>query len=102
MFHDGSKTARNGTLLTLCAVKGAPLDTRDVGTVTVESFGPAELRWRQAMAAALYGPRGFYTNAAPKDHFRTSSLASDLFAAALLRLVMYTDESLGGPTRSTW
>jgi SAM-dependent MidA family methyltransferase len=49
------------------------------------------------MAAALYGPRGFYTNAAPKDHFRTSSLGSDLFAAALLRIVMDTDESLGRP-----
>jgi SAM-dependent MidA family methyltransferase len=68
-----------------------------VGTVTVESFEPAELPWLQAMETALYGPRGFYSNAAPKDHFRTSSLASDLFAAALLRLVLDTDESLGRP-----
>ena len=63
----------------------------------MHSFEPAFVPWQQAMAAALYGPRGFYSNAAPKDHLRTSSITSDLFAAALLRLVLDTDESLGWP-----
>lgn len=42
--------------------------------------------WRTAMGDALYGPAGFFRTHAPRDHFRTSSHASGLFAAALLRL----------------
>jgi SAM-dependent MidA family methyltransferase len=53
--------------------------------------------WRQAMAAALYGPAGFFTTSAPGAHFRTSAHVTDLFALALLRLVIDTDDSLGRP-----
>ncbi|MCI0689583.1 MAG: SAM-dependent methyltransferase [Sporichthyaceae bacterium] len=45
------------------------------------------LPWREAMAAALYGPGGFYRDpAGPAAHFRTSVHASALFAEALLQL----------------
>ncbi|MEV4635849.1 SAM-dependent methyltransferase [Actinoplanes sp. NPDC049548] len=52
------------------------------------------------MHHALYGPAGFFTNAAsggPADHFRTSVHASPLFACALLRLVEQVDARLGSP-----
>jgi SAM-dependent MidA family methyltransferase len=43
--------------------------------------------WRDAMAAALYGPAGFYRRPeGPAGHFRTSTHASDAFAGALVRL----------------
>jgi SAM-dependent MidA family methyltransferase len=44
--------------------------------------------WREAMQQALYGPDGFFRRERPGDHFRTSVLASDLFAAALARLAL--------------
>lgn len=53
--------------------------------------------WRQAMATALYGPGGFYTTAAPKEHFRTSALAPGPIAAALMRIVVLADAELGRP-----
>jgi len=55
--------------------------------------------WRQAMAAALYGPGGFFVrdDHGPADHFRTSVHASPLFAGALLRLILRVDEALGQP-----
>ncbi|BCJ53652.1 hypothetical protein Asp14428_51270 [Actinoplanes sp. NBRC 14428] len=49
------------------------------------------------MHRALYGPRGFFTVAAPADHFRTSVHASPLFAGALLRLIEAVDARLGHP-----
>lgn len=57
------------------------------------------LRWRDAMAAALYGPDGFYTRPGPgpAGHFRTAANASPLFAEALLRLLETVDEALGRP-----
>jgi SAM-dependent MidA family methyltransferase len=56
------------------------------------------LRWREAMARALYGEQGFFVSgAAPAGHFRTSVHASPAFAAALLRLVEQVDEALGRP-----
>src|SRR5512142_171120 len=57
--------------------------------------------WRQAMAAALYGPGGFFVRGGdgPAGHFRTSVHASPLFAGALLRLVGRIDEALGRPAR---
>jgi SAM-dependent MidA family methyltransferase len=58
------------------------------------------IRWREAMAAALYGPGGFFVaGSAPAAHFRTSGLASPLFGAAMLRLVSAVDEALGSPAR---
>lgn len=53
------------------------------------------------MAAALYGPGGFFTrpDSAPADHFRTSALASPLFAGALAQLVARLDQALGHPNR---
>ncbi len=57
------------------------------------------VRWRQAMESALYGRDGFYTRAAPADHFRTSALASPAFAAAILRLLDEADSALGRPAR---
>jgi SAM-dependent MidA family methyltransferase len=54
--------------------------------------------WREAMAAALYGPRGFFTaGPGPAAHFRTSSHTSTLFGAALLRLIEQVDTALGHP-----
>jgi SAM-dependent MidA family methyltransferase len=53
--------------------------------------------WRAAMTQALYGDGGFFTRAVAAEHFRTSALASPLFATALLRLVVATDEALGRP-----
>ncbi len=51
------------------------------------------------MAAALYGPDGFFVRAddGPAGHFRTSVHASPLFAGALLRLVERIDAALGHP-----
>jgi len=48
---------------------------------------PHWLTWREATTEALYGPAGFFRRPeGPAGHFRTSSTASPLFAAALLRL----------------
>ena len=54
-------------------------------------------RWRSAWERALYGPGGFYVREAPRDHFRTSVVASPLFAAAVRRLAERVDVSLGRP-----
>jgi SAM-dependent MidA family methyltransferase len=51
------------------------------------------------MAAALYGPSGFYRTNSPEQHFRTSGNAGPLFAASLVPLVVAIDESLGHPSR---
>jgi len=53
------------------------------------------------MAAALYGPGGFFVREGdgPAGHFRTSVHASPLFAGALLRLIGRIDEALGRPAR---
>jgi SAM-dependent MidA family methyltransferase len=63
--------------------------------------GGASRPWRVAMAAALYGPDGFYTRPGPPrgggGHFRTSAHASAHFANALLRLVVAADEALDRP-----
>lgn len=56
------------------------------------------LSWRDAWAAALYGPAGFYARGeAPAAHFRTSVHASPLYAAAVARLLVRVDERLGRP-----
>ena len=57
------------------------------------------VRWRAAMAAALYGENGFFVRpgAGPAGHFRTSALASPLFAGALLRLLERLDAALDRP-----
>jgi SAM-dependent MidA family methyltransferase len=50
------------------------------------------------MSAALYGDGGFFTTGGGAGgHFRTSAHASGLFATAMLRLVVATDEALGRP-----
>jgi SAM-dependent MidA family methyltransferase len=53
------------------------------------------------MAAALYGPDGFFVrqDRGPAGHFRTSVHASPLFAGALLRLVQRIDDALGRPEK---
>ena len=43
--------------------------------------------WRDAWQDALYGPAGFFIHSRPTDHFRTSVTSSDVFAAAIARLV---------------
>jgi SAM-dependent MidA family methyltransferase len=43
--------------------------------------------WRDAWQDALYGPAGFFLHSRPTDHFRTSVTSSDVFAAAIARLV---------------
>ncbi|GGV54863.1 hypothetical protein GCM10010277_54110 [Streptomyces longisporoflavus] len=54
--------------------------------------------WREAMEAALYGPRGFYRRPeGPAGHFRTSVHASPLFADAVARLLCRVDEALDHP-----
>lgn len=57
------------------------------------------LRWREAMAAALYGPAGFFTGArgGPAAHFRTSTHTSPQFAGAIGRLLTLVDEALDRP-----
>jgi len=51
------------------------------------------------MERALYGPAGFFVapGAGPAAHFRTSVLASPLFAGAVLDLLVMVDEALGRP-----
>lgn len=50
------------------------------------------------MSGALYGQDGFFVaGPGPRGHFRTSVHASELFAAALLRLVSTVDDALGAP-----
>ncbi len=50
------------------------------------------------MHDALYGPDGFYlAPGTPGRHFRTSPVASPLFAAALRRLAEAVDDLLGRP-----
>jgi SAM-dependent MidA family methyltransferase len=57
------------------------------------------VRWRAAMAEALYGDGGFFRRAdgGPAAHFRTSAIASPLFGLAILRLLVAVDEALGRP-----
>ncbi|MGA8113183.1 MAG: SAM-dependent methyltransferase [Actinocatenispora sp.] len=56
------------------------------------------LGWREATQEALYGPRGFFTTGAgPAGHFRTSVHAGPLFAAAVSRLLVSLDVTLGHP-----
>jgi SAM-dependent MidA family methyltransferase len=55
------------------------------------------VRFKEAMRQALYGDGGFFTAERPADHFRTSALASPLFAEALAVLTVRLDERLGGP-----
>lgn len=43
--------------------------------------------WREAWNHALYGPSGFFLHSRPTDHFRTSVTSSEVFAAAVARLV---------------
>lgn len=49
------------------------------------------------MAAALYGPDGFFMREDPTDHFRTSVSTSPLFALAIRRLAGLVDDALGRP-----
>lgn len=50
------------------------------------------------MAAALYGPGGFYARGeSPGAHFRTSVRASGLFAGAVRELLYRVDAALGHP-----
>jgi SAM-dependent MidA family methyltransferase len=51
------------------------------------------------METALYGPDGFFVRAAPAEHFRTSALASPLFAGAIATLLGRLDEALDHPGR---
>lgn len=44
------------------------------------------LTWREATQQALYGDDGFFLRHLPGDHFRTSVVATPLFAGALLTL----------------
>ncbi|GAA4050540.1 SAM-dependent methyltransferase [Nonomuraea soli] len=55
------------------------------------------LTWRAAMEHALYGEDGFYLRERPSGHFRTS--VGPIFAAAVLRLLVRTDEELDHPGR---
>ncbi|MGI8532107.1 MAG: SAM-dependent methyltransferase [Geodermatophilaceae bacterium] len=56
--------------------------------------------WREAMAEALYGERGFYrSTAGPAAHFRTSAHCGPAFAAAIAALVDRVDVALGHPPR---
>lgn len=53
--------------------------------------------WSDAMAAALYGPGGFYRTNSPTAHFRTSASASPLLAGSLAPLVLAVDQALESP-----
>ena len=52
------------------------------GELTQVSAQPFERAWHDA----LYGPAGFYRQASPAQHFRTSVHASPFMATALARL----------------
>lgn len=54
--------------------------------------------WRAATQEALYGDAGFFRSpGAPGRHFRTSPVASPLFAAAVAELARRVDAALGEP-----
>jgi SAM-dependent MidA family methyltransferase len=59
------------------------------------------VRWRDAMARALYGPGGFYSRTddpgGASGQFRTSARASALLAIAIIDLVLEVDRVLGRP-----
>ncbi|MEO8105744.1 MAG: SAM-dependent methyltransferase [Actinomycetes bacterium] len=55
--------------------------------------------WATAMAAALYGPHGFYRQNSPEGHFRTSANTSPMLAESLIELVTALDAALGRPPR---
>jgi len=55
--------------------------------------------WSDAIAAALYGPGGFYRTNSPDAHFRTSVSASPLLAESIVPLVVAVDLALGSPAR---
>lgn len=59
------------------------------------------MRWREAMAEALYGADGFFRRPepGPAGHFRTSVHASPLFAGAIATLLTRLDEALDHPDR---
>jgi SAM-dependent MidA family methyltransferase len=58
------------------------------------------MTWRQAMQAALYGPRGFYARGEPPaGHFRTSVHVSPAYAGAIAELLRLVDAGLGHPPR---
>ncbi|HEX5740791.1 MAG TPA: SAM-dependent methyltransferase [Pilimelia sp.] len=57
------------------------------------------MRWRDAMAGALYGPDGFFVREAPADHFRTSAHTGAPWFAALAALVCRVDAALAAPAR---
>src|SRR5687767_965239 len=65
-----------------------PLLGRALVLRAADYAGPMQWRpWREAMAAALYGPGGFYhRREGPAGHFRTSVHASPYFATAVLEL----------------
>jgi len=51
------------------------------------------------MESALYGTGGFFRGTAPAQHFRTSALASPLFAGAVASLLVRIDDGLDHPHR---
>jgi SAM-dependent MidA family methyltransferase len=55
------------------------------------------LTWRAAMEQALYGDNGFYLRERPSGHFRTSVVASPVFAEAVTKVLLALDEKLGRP-----
>jgi SAM-dependent MidA family methyltransferase len=55
------------------------------------------VRFKAAMTEALYGADGFFRRSRPSAHFRTSALASPLFAQAIATLLGRVDEALGHP-----
>lgn len=57
------------------------------------------LTWRAAMERALYGDNGFYLRERPSGHFRTSVVASPVFAEAVTKVLLALDEKLGRPER---
>jgi SAM-dependent MidA family methyltransferase len=67
----------------------------------VTATGNGVRGWRDAMADALYGPRGFFRigGAGPGAHFRTSAHASPLFAGAVFRLIERIDAQVDHPAR---
>ena len=60
--------------------------------------GDGWLTWRAAMAAALYGPGGFYRSAgAPARHFRTAAHTGPAWATAIAALIERVYDDLGQP-----
>ncbi len=82
-------------------MRSSPCGVPDEGDTSVvgRRYRRPMQTWSDAMAAALYGPGGFYLTNSPEAHFRTSVSASPLLASSIVPLVVAVDLALDSPRR---